>query len=185
MVSIHWLLASYIESQQPPKKKFWNALHMTKAPAHVKFSKKGISTRAVWKVCGLTLLLQVWTLWRCGDGPFFEVPPLASDALLTTLHQLLENGVTVVLKEPVLGLRSNLSGAPALRDWKVAIGALTEIGGTPLEHPPYGPDLAPCDSWAFPTMKRELRGQNRLFHYPPEPGGKLSAARFREVGEAL
>jgi hypothetical protein len=32
-------------------------------------------------------------------------------------------------------------------------------GGTPLEHPPYSPDLAPCDCWAFPTMKRELRGK--------------------------
>jgi hypothetical protein len=31
------------------------------------------------------------TLWRCGDGLFFEVPPLASDVLLTTLHLLLEN----------------------------------------------------------------------------------------------
>jgi hypothetical protein len=30
-------------------------------------------------------------LWRCGDGLFFEVPSLASDALLTTLHPLLEN----------------------------------------------------------------------------------------------
>jgi hypothetical protein len=30
-------------------------------------------------------------LWRCGDGLFFEVPPLASDAFLTTLHPLLEN----------------------------------------------------------------------------------------------
>jgi hypothetical protein len=30
-------------------------------------------------------------LWRCGDGLFFEVPPLASDALLTTLYPLLEN----------------------------------------------------------------------------------------------
>jgi hypothetical protein len=27
-------------------------------------------------------------LWRCGDGLFFEVPPLASDELLTTLHPL-------------------------------------------------------------------------------------------------
>jgi hypothetical protein len=49
--------------------------------------------------------------------------------------------------------------------------ALTEIGGTPLEHPPYGIDLAPCDFWAFPTMKRELVGQNGLFHYPPEACG--------------
>jgi hypothetical protein len=24
---------------------------------------------------------------------------------------------------------------------------------------PYSPDLAPCDFWAIPTMKRELRGK--------------------------
>jgi histone-lysine N-methyltransferase SETMAR len=42
---------------------------------------------------------------------------------------------------------------------KVAMDALIEIGGTPLEHPPYSPDLAPCDFWAFPSMKRELRGK--------------------------
>jgi hypothetical protein len=36
--------------------------------------------RAICKVHGLTLLLQVRTLWKCSDGFFFEVPPLASDA---------------------------------------------------------------------------------------------------------
>jgi hypothetical protein len=35
-------------------------------------------------------------LWKCGDGLFFEVPPLASDALLTTLHPLLENVLQTV-----------------------------------------------------------------------------------------
>jgi hypothetical protein len=50
-----------------------------------------INTRAVCKVCGLTLLLRVGTLWKCGDGLFFEVPLLVSDSLLTTLHPLLEN----------------------------------------------------------------------------------------------
>jgi hypothetical protein len=63
------------------------------------------STRAVCKVRGLVLLLQVGTLWRCSDGLFFEVPPLARDALLTTLQPLFENGVTVVLKEHFLGWR--------------------------------------------------------------------------------
>jgi hypothetical protein len=29
-------------------------------------------------------------LWRCGDGLFFEVPPLASGALLKMLQPLLE-----------------------------------------------------------------------------------------------
>jgi hypothetical protein len=32
-------------------------------------------------------------LWRCHDGLFSEVPPLASDALLTMLYPLL--GITV------------------------------------------------------------------------------------------
>jgi hypothetical protein len=35
-------------------------------------------------------------LWRYGDGIFLEVPPLASDALLTTLHPLLENVLQTV-----------------------------------------------------------------------------------------
>jgi hypothetical protein len=35
-------------------------------------------------------------LWRGGDGLFLEVPPLASDALLTTLNPLLENVLQTV-----------------------------------------------------------------------------------------
>jgi hypothetical protein len=53
-------------------------------------------TRAVCKVRGLTLLLRVGTMWRCGDGLFFMVPPFANDALLTTLHPLLENVLQTV-----------------------------------------------------------------------------------------
>jgi hypothetical protein len=33
-----------------------------------------------------------------GDGLFFEIPPLASDALLTTLHPLLENVLQTALR---------------------------------------------------------------------------------------
>jgi hypothetical protein len=109
---------------------------------------------------------------------FSKYLPLARDALITTPHPLLENRVTVVLKEPFLGRRSKLGGASALRDWKVAMDALTEIGGTPSEHPPYSPDVAPCDFWFFPTMKREPR--DKTFR-----SDQRSAARFREVGVAL
>jgi hypothetical protein len=42
----------------------------------------------------------------------------------------------------------------------------------------FNSDLAPCDFWAFPTMKRELRGKKFL-------SDQRSAARFREVGGAL
>jgi hypothetical protein len=37
-------------------------------------------------------------LWRCGDGIFFEVPPLASEALLIALHRLLENMLQTVCR---------------------------------------------------------------------------------------
>jgi hypothetical protein len=56
--------------------------------------------------------------------------------------------------------------------------ALTEIGGTPLEHPPYSAGLATFDFWAFPTVKGELRGKKFR-------SDQRSAARFREVGGAL
>jgi len=41
-----------------------------------KFSVLQGSTRAICKVCGLTLWLRVGTLWRCNDSLFLKVPPL-------------------------------------------------------------------------------------------------------------
>jgi hypothetical protein len=70
------------------------------------------STRAVCKVRGLTLLLRDGTLWRCGDGLLFEVPSLASDALLTTLHPVLEN-----MLQTVDHLEISCLGA-SFHDWK-------------------------------------------------------------------
>jgi hypothetical protein len=55
--------------------------------------------KVVCKVRGLTLLYRVGILWRCGDGLFFEVPPLASDAILTTLHSPLENVIQAVCRK--------------------------------------------------------------------------------------
>jgi hypothetical protein len=49
-----------------------------------------------YNVRGPTSLLRVGTLSRCDDGLFFEVPHLASNALLTTLHPLLENVLQTV-----------------------------------------------------------------------------------------
>jgi hypothetical protein len=52
------------------------------------------------------------------------------------------------------------------------------IGGTPLEHPPYSQDFVPCDFWAFQIMKRELRGKKFR-------SDERSAVRCREEGGAL
>jgi hypothetical protein len=58
--------------------------------------------KAVCKIRGLTLLLRDRALWRCYDGLFFEAPPLASVALLTTLYTLLENVLQTVLTSKYL-----------------------------------------------------------------------------------
>ena len=36
---------------------------------------------------------------------------------------------------------------------------LTEMGVKTVPHPPYSPDLAPCDFWMFPKLKEKLRGR--------------------------
>lgn len=37
---------------------------------------------------------------------------------------------------------------------------LTDLGIDTLQHPPYSPDLAPCDFYLFPTIKADLRGKH-------------------------
>jgi hypothetical protein len=64
-------------------------------------------------------------------------------------------GVAVVLKEPYLGWRSNYQYNVRPHAAKVAMDAQTEIGGTPLGHPPYSPDLAPMRFLGF--SKHEKR----------------------------
>jgi hypothetical protein len=80
-----------------------------------------VCMKAVCKVRGLTLLLQVGTLWKCGDGLFFEVPPLASDALLTTLHPLLENVLQTLITSKFLASELPFHG------WKSPAIAQDEI----------------------------------------------------------
>ena len=41
----------------------------------------------------------------------------------------------------------------------VATAKLVELGYELLPHPPYSPDLAPCDFFLFPNFKKSLAGQ--------------------------
>jgi hypothetical protein len=140
---------------------------------------------AVWKVSGLTLSLRVGTLWRRGDGLFFKVSPLASVAIRTTLHPLLENVLQTAdhFEIPCLGAPFSWLEKPRNRMGRdldcmadVLIGFHRSIFSKPNTE--FNSDLAPCDFWVFATMKRELRGKKFR-------SDQRSAARFRGVGEAL
>jgi hypothetical protein len=124
-------------------------------------------------------------LWKCGDGLFFEVPPLASDALLTTLHPFLENVLQTVDHFEISGLGAPLSWLEKLRNRMgrdldcmahVLMGFYRSTFSKPNTE--FSSDLAACDFWAFLIMKRELRGKKLR-------SGQRSAARFREVGGAF
>ena len=41
----------------------------------------------------------------------------------------------------------------------VITAKLVELGYELLPHPPYSPDLAPCDFFLFPNLKKSLTGQ--------------------------
>jgi hypothetical protein len=148
-------------------------------------SIKSWITKAVWKVRGLTLLLPVGTLLKCGDSLFFKVPPLASDALLTTHDPLLENVLQTVdhfeiscFWAPFSWLEKPRNSMGRYPDCMADV--LMESHRSTFSKPntEFNSDLAPCDFWASPIIKRELRGKKFR-------SDQRSAARFREVGGAL
>jgi hypothetical protein len=102
-------------------------------------------------------------LWRCGDGLFFEVPPFASDALLTTLHPLLENVLQIVdhFEISCFGAPSSSLKKPRNRmgrelDYMEDVLMGFHLSTFSKPNTEFNSDLAPCNFWAFPTMKREL-----------------------------
>lgn len=42
---------------------------------------------------------------------------------------------------------------------RVVLAALHKSGFEIINHPPYSPELAPCNYYLFPNMKKELRGK--------------------------
>jgi hypothetical protein len=116
----------------------------------------------------------------------FEVPPMASDAYLTTLHPLLENVLQDVYHFEISCLGAPFqwlekSGNFMGRDLDCTADVLMGFHLSNFSKPntEFNPDLAPCNFWAFPTMKRELPCKRF------QRSDQRSAARFREVDGAL
>jgi hypothetical protein len=110
---------------------------------------------------------------------------LASDALLTTLHPFLENVLQTVdhFEISYLGAPFSWLEEPRNRmgrDLHCMADVLMGFHRSTFseQNTEFNSVLAPCDFWAFPTMKRELRGKKFL-------SDQRSAAGFREVGGAL
>jgi hypothetical protein len=155
-----------------------NSFVLLRISSNVTFSTRPFAKFAVSS-------LRVGTLWRCGDGIFLEVPPLASDALHTTLHPLLEN-----VLQTVDHFEISCPGAPLSwlekprnrigRDLDCMMDVLMGFHRSSFSKPSteFNSDIAPCDFWVFPTMERELRGKKFR-------SGRRFVARFQQVNGAL
>jgi hypothetical protein len=124
---------------------------------------------------------RVEVRWRS----LFEVPPLASDELLATLHPILENVLQTVDHFEISYLWVTFSWLEKPRsrmgrDLDCMADILMGFHRSTFSkrNKEFNSDLAPCDFWAFSIMKREL--QSKKFR-----SDQRSAARFREVGGAL
>jgi hypothetical protein len=143
-------------------------------------------TRAVCKVRGLTLLLRVGTLWRCGDGLLFEVPlPWQAMHFLQRSTHFSKTCCRSLITSKFLASELPFHGwkSPEIawgRDLDCMADVLMGFHRSTFSKPntEFDSDLAPCDFWAFPTMFMELRGKKFR-------SDQRSAARFREVGGAL
>jgi hypothetical protein len=110
---------------------------------------------------------------------------LASDALLTTLYPLFENVLQIVDRFDISCIETPFSWLEKPRnrlgrDLDCMVDVLMGFHRSTFSKPKtvFNSDLAPCDFWAFPTMKKELRGKKFR-------SNQWSAAHFREVGGAL
>jgi hypothetical protein len=144
-----------------------------------------LSRRAVCKVRGLTSLIRVGTLWRYGDGLSFEAPSLASDALVTTLHPRLKNVLQTFDHFEISWLWATFSWLKRPRNrMGRGLGCMADVlmgfhrSSFSQPNTEFNSDFAPCDFRAFPTIKRESRGNKFL-------SDQRSTACFREVGGAL
>jgi hypothetical protein len=92
---------------------------------------------------------------------------LASDALLSTLHPLLENVLQIVdhLEISCLGAPFSWLEKPRNRtgrDMDCMEDVLMGFHRSTFSKPntEFNTDLAPCDFWAFPTMKWSSEARN-------------------------
>jgi hypothetical protein len=112
------------------------------------------------------------------DSLFFQVPPLASNALFTMLHPLPVNVLQTVdhYKISCLGAPFSWLEKPRTcmgQDLDCMVDVLMGFCPSTFSklNTKFKSDLTPCNFWAFPTMKREL--QDKKFQ-----SDQWSAAHF-------
>jgi hypothetical protein len=127
-----------------------------------------VHTRPFAKFVDSPSLLLVGTLWRCGDGLFFEVPPLSSDAFLATLHPLLESVLQTVdhfeiscLEAPSFFMFGKAQKSRGARSELNSVFSLENVDPlNPIRTPTIQSRSRPMQFLGFSNHEKELRYKN-------------------------
>ena len=98
-------------------------------------------------------------------GPVLQIPVSKGSSVTgkfyreSVLTQLFDFYQKRRSRTGVRGIKLLYDNAPAHKSASVQ-EYLKESGLIVLDHPPYSPDLSPCDFWLFPRLKEMLAGHN-------------------------
>ena len=96
-------------------------------------------------------------------GPVFQIPVPKGSSVTgkfyreSVLTQLVDFYQKCRLRTGVRSIKLLHDNAPAYKSATVQ-EYLKESGLNILDHPPYSPDLSPCDFWLFPRLREMLLG---------------------------
>ena len=112
---------------------------------------------------------MLYAIFFDSKGPVFEIPIWKGSSVTgkfygeSVLTQLVDFHQKRRLRTGVHSTKLLHDNAPAHKSTTVQ-EYLKESGLDVLDHPPYIPDLSPCDFWLFPRLKEMLAGHLFEFH---------------------
>lgn len=128
----------------------------------MQWTKRGEKPPRKFKVQKSQLKIMATIFWDCEGILLIDYLPKGTTMngqyyadLLTRLRSVVVEKRRGKVSRGVLLLQDN---AP-VHTSKVSRAALRETGFQEIDHPPYSPDLAPCDYFLFKNLKSDLRGK--------------------------
>ena len=111
---------------------------------------------------------MLYVIFFDSKGPVLQIPVSKGSSVTgkfyreSVLTQLVDFYQKRRLRTGVRGIKLLHDNAPAHKSATVQ-EYLKESGLDVLDHPPYSPDLSPCDFWLFPKLKEMLAGHRFEF----------------------
>ena len=119
---------------------------------------------------------KIQVCWKENDGGFLSKSGIIKTVMLEHQKNVTAKWYTETCLPQLMETLSNLRPRSRMDSWilhhdnvpahraHATIDYLKKVGIKVLSHPPYRPDLAPCDFGLFPFIKMQLKGRKFATH---------------------